>query len=192
MLQKVGDYILYVINGDRSDAAKRTELQAAPGKSNSGGGHLYRLEHYKDILLEAKAIDQYGAINQNWRNFSQRLANASSVGDRDVVNALREFQVSTCLDANYLKLPNTYTICQFVTDRKEVKIPIADRNEIESKHGIPDYGLGIKGSIADGVYYAAQQPSAPQPSAPQPSAPQPSKPQPSKPQPSKPQPSKPQ
>lgn len=128
-----------------------------PSDRNPNGGLLYKLEHYKRILIKGRRLGTAGEIQQRWLAFAARLGNqAVPLNDATLINALRSFQVSTCVDQNYLKLPRTYSLCQFVTDPSEVVIPIASRQEIEGKQAVPDYGVGVKGTVADGVYFAQQ------------------------------------
>lgn len=156
MLQKLGDYILYSMSATLPETLIRKQLEELPGPANPGGGFLYKVEHYKNILITDKRIPSNGEIQQKWRAFAAKMSNPStSLKDPGLIEAMRFFQVATCLDQNYLKLPMTYSLCQFVTEASEVIIPIASRQEIESKLAVPDYGLGIKGKIADGVYFAA-------------------------------------
>lgn len=158
MLQKLGDYILYAMSSGMSDANIRKQLEELPSSGNPAGGLLYKMEHYKNILITDKRIPSNGEIQQKWRAFAAKMSNPStSLKDPGLIEALRYFQVATCLDQNYLKLPMTYSLCQFVTEANEVIIPIASRQEIESKLAVPDYGVGIKGKIADGVYFASNQ-----------------------------------
>ena len=159
MLQKLGDYILYSMSASLPDATIRKQLEELPGPANPGGGPLYKMEHYKNILISDKRISGNGEIQQKWRAFAAKMSNPSTSlkNDSGLIEAMRYFQVATCLDQNYLKLPMTYSLCQFVTEASEVIIPIASRQEIESKFGVPDYGVGIKGKIADGVYFASNQ-----------------------------------
>jgi hypothetical protein len=160
MVQKLGDYILYVMSTKGLDAATiRASLEQGPSDRNPGGGLIYKMDHYLNVLTQGKRILPGNAseIRRLWLQFCAKLSNANvSLDDKDLIQALRMFQLSTCVEDNYIRLPKTYSLCQFWTDSREVRIPIASLKEIEDRHGVPDYGTGIQGTVQDGVYYAQQ------------------------------------